>query len=911
MESTEDGRLDEGSPGHPRRGRTHGAFDLIVILFYLALTVVLTWPLGRNLSRAVADPGDPYLVAWILDWGIWATFNRPLELFHANIFHPARYTLAFSENLYGIALLLIPFRLASLSPLTLYNIAFFLGFTFSGYGAFVLTREITRSKAAALVAGLVYAFVPFRFDHISHLQIIWGGWLPIVLYALLRLYRLPTRKNAAFFGVAFFFNGLTNVHWLLLGSVALGASALFLMMTLERARRLRFAAHLAGALLIGMLALIPFLLPYARASSLYDMKRDRPENLSGSAEPRDWFIPSATNALYGHLPIRAEGVPERTLFPGLAAIVLATSGLLLIRKGDLPPASFPRASSVPRPSLLRAMDATIVLLFVVSYWARASGELPLVELEVRPSMPAMLLTGLIMARLWIRLPDAAGGSRGLGLRDLATGSRTSPQLLAAILWLGIGIIGSLGLRTFFHQFLFDYLVVFQSIRAPVRWAMIAYAGLAVLVGVGTLTLLRNRSRSVSAAITAAIVVVVLFDLRPVQIPWHLGDPARAAVYEWLARSAPPGAIVELPLSLDGMSEVPYVLASTRHHRPLVNGASGFYPPVHRELALLFAASPIDPRFVERLEGIDCAMIVVHADRLGARSSEIRRWLREEMDRGRLKALRAFDDGIGGVYVFATRRLEAGEAESEVRDGSGRTEIETTKAFLETAAIPYHASSFGRVELPRPESGVWGRLRVTGWVASPSGISRATLLLQNGSMRIDLPLRPRRDLLSEIPWYGESGVAGFDVVIPNRPRRVRTRTDLEVEIVDGEGRKTRLSFTPFRWWKWSEPDPVPPDQWDEGRIAELFERLGLDDRAASRLLSGSVTIDELVTPAIEAYAPLPPGELLRRLYLLLLGREPEASGLALYYDRLAAGVPREVIVRAFLASPEFRERYRKR
>ena len=108
--------------------------------------------------------------------------------------------LAFSENMTGIALVVLPFHLAGLPPLAVYNIALLLGFAFSGYGAFVLARVITRNTSAALVAGVFHAFGSFKIAHVQHLQIVWSGWLPLLLAAILRLLapsRLETRRAPA------------------------------------------------------------------------------------------------------------------------------------------------------------------------------------------------------------------------------------------------------------------------------------------------------------------------------------------------------------------------------------------------------------------------------------------------------------------------------------------------------------------------------------------------------------------------------------------------------------------------------------------------------------------------------------------------------------------------------------------
>src|SRR5687768_6069422 len=203
--------------------------DVWAALAFVALSVGMTWPLALNLDRAVSDPGDPYLTIWILDWDWWATFHTPLSLFHANSFHPAKYSLAFSENLYGLALLLFPLRMFGVDAITAHNIALLAGFAFSGFGAYILGRHLTGSWIAGMAAGVFYAFVPFRFTHLPHIQHIWGGWLPLMLAALLAYAERPSRKRAIVFAALFVMNGLTNIHYLFFGALATAISAVLLL----------------------------------------------------------------------------------------------------------------------------------------------------------------------------------------------------------------------------------------------------------------------------------------------------------------------------------------------------------------------------------------------------------------------------------------------------------------------------------------------------------------------------------------------------------------------------------------------------------------------------------------------------------------------------------------------------------
>ena len=139
--------------------------ELLIILAFCLFTILLTWPYVTRLRDVVVDTGDPYLMTWILWWDYHQTFTDPLHLFNANVFYPLKYTLAFSEHSYGLAVLLFPLYALGLKPLTVHAIALFFAFPLTGYAAFRLGRTLTGSTAVGWVTGIVFAFVPYRFNH--------------------------------------------------------------------------------------------------------------------------------------------------------------------------------------------------------------------------------------------------------------------------------------------------------------------------------------------------------------------------------------------------------------------------------------------------------------------------------------------------------------------------------------------------------------------------------------------------------------------------------------------------------------------------------------------------------------------------------------------------------------------------
>jgi hypothetical protein len=308
--------------------RTRGARGAAALLGFCLLTAVMTWPWVANLEDAVADTGDPYMIAWTLWWDYHQTFSDPLNLFHANVFYPYRYTLAFSENDYGISLLLFPLFAAGARPLTVHSVATFLGFAFSGYGAFRLTRTLTGSRGAAWVAGFVYAFIPLRFEALAHLHYLFAGWMPLLLEALVLFARRRSWRRAAWLGAAFVMNALTCVTWMVLTLAPLALAGVYLVAR-ERALLRERDFWLRGGVALGAAALLllPFLLPYYRVSELYGLKWQAWEFAANSATPRHWLVASGRLKLWAGLGDAATPGGHK-LFPGLLPPLLALAALL-------------------------------------------------------------------------------------------------------------------------------------------------------------------------------------------------------------------------------------------------------------------------------------------------------------------------------------------------------------------------------------------------------------------------------------------------------------------------------------------------------------------------------------------------------------------------------------------------------
>lgn len=127
---------------------------------------------------------DLYLNIWILAWIAHAALFDPAQLLDGNIFHPALNTIAGSENMLAHVPFTAPALAISGSALTMLKVYVFESFVLSGLGMFLYVRHHTKSDWAALVAGAVYTFTPFRVETIPQPQYLGMAWLPLALLAV-------------------------------------------------------------------------------------------------------------------------------------------------------------------------------------------------------------------------------------------------------------------------------------------------------------------------------------------------------------------------------------------------------------------------------------------------------------------------------------------------------------------------------------------------------------------------------------------------------------------------------------------------------------------------------------------------------------------------------------------------------
>jgi hypothetical protein len=223
--------------------------------------------------------------------------------------------------------------------------------------------------------------------------------------------------------------------------------------------------------------------------------------------------------------------------------------------------------------------------------------------------PGVIVMGLSLVAI-VRAVRGSAGAPGDPDRDL---TRQRVVMLVAVA--AAGLVLSLGTRTPVYGWVFEVFPPIRGMRAASRFGNLFLLGMAGLSGLGLAALLRGRLGR--RAGLAAALGVILANGEVLRAPFtytrYEGIPH---IYTHLATAEEPVVLVEVPFypARAAFENATYVLNSTAHFRPLMNGYSGYVPASYRAFAVEFASFP-EPAAIEAMRRGGATHVMVHPGRL--------------------------------------------------------------------------------------------------------------------------------------------------------------------------------------------------------------------------------------------------------------------------------------------------------
>ncbi|MCC7043492.1 MAG: hypothetical protein IT183_06500 [Acidobacteria bacterium] len=317
------------------------------------LAVALTWPLTpRMASSGRVDSGDARHGIWNVAWVARALTSDPGTLYDANIFHPHGNALAFSEANIVAGVMAIPVWLVTRDGLAAANSAILLSFVFSALSMFALARYLTGSVAASALAALMFAYSPYAFARLAHMQLLMTFGLPLTMLALHGFVDRPGARRALLLGAVMAVTALLCGYYGIFVGLAVGWGLIWFAAARAHWRSGRYWLLSAGALITAAVLTGPFMLPYATirdegfARSLADARlfsADWQAYLASAKLVHDWMLPLL-------------GDWNDVLFPGFLALIFAMTAIVQSARGS--------AGAAPR-----AIAGFYASLIVLAAWA--------------------------------------------------------------------------------------------------------------------------------------------------------------------------------------------------------------------------------------------------------------------------------------------------------------------------------------------------------------------------------------------------------------------------------------------------------------------------------------------------------------------------------------------------------------
>lgn len=317
--------------------------DLLALCAFTLGTVPLTYPVLWHLRDSL--PGFPPVDNFHYLWELWYPAHAIFDLHTSpfldpNIYSPFGFDLIRSQDMSPATVLLFAPLTRAVGEVVAYNIIVLISFPLTGFGTYLLAKELWGSRLAALVAGTAVGFCAYRVSHaLGHLSLVTTQWMPFFLLYVERTIKRPTLRNGLLAGVFYGLSALVTWYY----AVGSAISALLYLSVRLAPPDLKKTKQLVGAtaaaVVVALVMVTPFAVPYVdRVTSGAMTNRPPLQQETFAASVADFFIPSASHPVWGrwisrHWRSGANGQwpAEWQIYLGTVVLGLALVGVCIDR----------------------------------------------------------------------------------------------------------------------------------------------------------------------------------------------------------------------------------------------------------------------------------------------------------------------------------------------------------------------------------------------------------------------------------------------------------------------------------------------------------------------------------------------------------------------------------------------------
>ena len=319
-----------------------------IILIFSVLTVIMTFPIILDFATEAAglECYDKCHMMWRFWWADFS-FENSLDFQHSNyIFYPDGTdiggNLAYFTTFIGF--LLVQF----LDYVTTWNIIWFLGLVFGGYGCYLLANNFNKNYLSSIIAGIIFTFTTYHMGHsLAHIGLSMIVWLPIFVLFLFKLLEKQSKYYSIVGGIVFFLVSLTHLYYSVFITMF---SIVFFAVYIFRQKKVsnkNFVTNFSILLLIGLVSTSVLFLSNPTSNDEFpDRMIDEHINFSANLENLILPVPEHTTQIlsdhgiiisfYSFFDKPVHGLQiENLIFLGYSVIFLSALAIIKYRRNHI------------------------------------------------------------------------------------------------------------------------------------------------------------------------------------------------------------------------------------------------------------------------------------------------------------------------------------------------------------------------------------------------------------------------------------------------------------------------------------------------------------------------------------------------------------------------------------------------
>ena len=226
-----------------------------VVFVFSVLAVIITFPIILDFASEAAgiECYDKCHMMWRFWWTTFS-FENGLDFQHSDyIFYPDGTdiggNMAYFTTFIGFLLVQL------LDYVTAWNIIWFLGLVFGGYGCYLLANNFNKNYLSSIIAGIIFTFTTYHMAHsMTHIGLSMIVWLPIFVLFLFKLLEKQSRYYSIMGGIIFLLVSLTHLYYSVFITMF---SIIFFVIYIFRKKKVSnrtFTTNFSILLLIGLIS---------------------------------------------------------------------------------------------------------------------------------------------------------------------------------------------------------------------------------------------------------------------------------------------------------------------------------------------------------------------------------------------------------------------------------------------------------------------------------------------------------------------------------------------------------------------------------------------------------------------------------------------------------------------------------